>query len=37
MEKARWESRGEVELRGRERAATVYAPVDTSRTVAQVS
>ncbi|MGH7722436.1 MAG: adenylate/guanylate cyclase domain-containing protein [Candidatus Dormibacteria bacterium] len=35
-ERSRWESRGEVELRGRERAATVYAPVQPSRTPARV-
>jgi adenylate cyclase len=35
-EKAHWESRGEVELRGRQRSATVYAPVQTSRAPAAV-
>jgi adenylate cyclase len=35
-EKAMWESRGEVELRGRERPATVYAPVTAARTPATV-
>jgi adenylate cyclase len=32
-----WESRGEIELRGRQRAASIYAPVDPSRTAAPVS
>ena len=36
-EKAHWESRGDVELRGRERPATVYAPVDSSRAPTAVS
>ena len=36
-EKAMWESRGEVELRGRERTATAYAPIDTSKAPAPVS
>ncbi len=36
-EQAKWESRGDVELRGRERPASVYAPVDTSRTPTAVS
>jgi adenylate cyclase len=35
-EKAMWESRGEVELRGRERPATVFAPVTAARTPATV-
>jgi adenylate cyclase len=35
-EKALWESRGEVELRGRERTATAYAPIDTSKAPAPV-
>jgi adenylate cyclase len=35
-ERARWESRGEVELRGRQKPARVYAPVATSRTPAPV-
>jgi adenylate cyclase len=30
-ERARWESRGEVELRGRNRSAAVYAPAESSR------
>jgi adenylate cyclase len=37
QEKARWESRGEVELRGRERTATAYAPIDTSKAPATVA
>lgn len=32
-----WESRGEIELRGRQRAASIYAPVDASRAAAPVS
>jgi adenylate cyclase len=36
QEKAMWETRGEVELRGRERAATVFAPVTTARAPAPV-
>lgn len=35
-EKAMWESRGEVELRGRERPASVFAPVASARTPATV-
>jgi len=30
-ERSHWESRGEVELRGRQRTATVYAPLQPSR------
>jgi adenylate cyclase len=36
-ERGEWESRGEVELRGRRRTAAVYAPVAASRSAAPVS
>jgi adenylate cyclase len=35
-EQAQWESRGDVELRGRSRTATVYAPVQPIRAAARV-
>jgi adenylate cyclase len=36
-ERGQWESRGEVELRGRRRTAAVYAPVAAARSAAPVS
>jgi adenylate cyclase len=37
QERARWEARGEVELRGRQRTAAIYGPAKTSRAPAPVS
>jgi adenylate cyclase len=36
-ERAAWESRGEVELRGRGRTAAVFAPVAAARSAASMS